>query len=140
MSYIKLELRRQVIERAGGCCEYCLLSQRNRPHSFHIEHIIAERHRGKTELKNLCLSCPRCNTLKGTDLASLDPKDDKLTLLYNPRTQRWSEHFRLNGILIEPLTPEGRVTVFLLNLNSPQRLKERSLLLRLEQYPCQSPA
>ena len=30
-----------------------------------IDHIIAEQHRGKTQLGNLCLACPRCNKNKG---------------------------------------------------------------------------
>lgn len=39
-------------------------------------------------------------------------------------------HFRFNGPLIEPLTPEGRVTVALLKINFPIRVSIRDNLLR----------
>jgi len=45
----------------------------------------------------------------------------------------------LNGAIVEPLTPEGRVTVFLLRLNAPERVAERELLIGLNRYPCQKP-
>jgi len=58
--------------------------------------------------------------------------------LFNPRKHQWLDHFRLNGSQIEPLTAEGRVTMFLLRLNSSERLVERELLIRLNRYPCTS--
>lgn len=136
MAYISQALRRQVIERAGDCCEYCLQSQLYSPASFHVEHIIAEKHRGQTVLENLCLSCPECNAFKGSDIGSMDIQDNKLTPLYNPREDQWSEHFVLRDAEIEGLTPQGRVTVFLLQLNHPDRLAERELMIRLKVYPC----
>jgi hypothetical protein len=136
MSYIEASLRRLVIERAGNCCEYCLLDQEDNPFSFHIEHIIAEKHGGQTEPDNLCLSCPDCNAFKGSDIGSIDWETRLLTPLFNPCVQEWSAHFALDQMAIEPLTPEGRVTVFLLRLNSPEKLAERALLLQLNRYPC----
>jgi hypothetical protein len=56
--------------------------------------------------------------------------------LFNPRTQSWSDHFRLNGAMIEPLTPEGRVTVFLLRFNDSGRIIEREMMIDLGVYPC----
>lgn len=135
MTYIDSELRRAVVNRAGNCCEYCLLSQDDYPFTFHIEHIIAEKHRGKTVADNLCLSSPDCNVYKGSDISSVDEVSGEIAPLYNPRKHHW-HHFRLNGAEIEPLTPEGRVTVFLLRLNSPERITERSLLIQLGRYPC----
>ncbi len=55
-SHISTALRRQVIARAGGCCEYYLTNTDDRPIDFAIDHIIAEKHGGPTELDNLCLS------------------------------------------------------------------------------------
>lgn len=136
MTYIDAALRWLVSERAGYCCEYCLLDQDDSPFSFHIEHIIAEKHGGETEADNLCLSCPECNAFKGSDLGSIDRETGRLTALFHPRTHTWSDHFRLNSFEIEPLSPEGRVTVFLLRLNSAERLAERVLLLKLNRYPC----
>ena len=44
MSYIPAPLKRQVIERAGECCEYCHLHQDDSDTNFHIEHIISIAH------------------------------------------------------------------------------------------------
>lgn len=57
MTYISTELRRFVVERAGNCCEYCLLSQENNFLPFEVDHIISEKHSGETSRDNLCLSC-----------------------------------------------------------------------------------
>lgn len=136
MSYISPALRRAVQERAGGCCEYCLLSREDHTLPFEIDHIISEKHRGLTELNNLCFSCWDCNKAKGSDIASADPETGKPTFLFHPRNHRWKDHFRLEGAVIVPLTPEGRVTEFLLQLNDPERLNERVVLMRLGRYPC----
>lgn len=122
MTHIPAALRREVIARAGGCCEYCLLSQQDRLFSFEIDHIIAERHRGETVLDNLCLSCPQCNRLKSSDICSLDPETNAITPLFHPRRDAWLEHFVLNGVMIEPLTPEGRVTAYLFEFNHCERI------------------
>lgn len=136
MTYIDAALRRLVIERAGNCCEYCLLDQEDSPFSFHIEHIVAEKHGGETEADNLCLSCPECNAFKGSDLGSIDRQTGLLTPLFHPRVHTWAAHFRLDDVEIVPLTAEACVTVFLLRLNSSERLAERTLLLKLHRYPC----
>jgi HNH endonuclease len=140
MTYVSADLRRLVIERAGNCCEYCLLSQEDVGFTFHAEHHIqSEKHLGATESHNLALSCPTCNSNKGSDVAAGDPLTGQATFLFHPRRQKWSEHFRLDQAIISPLTPEGRVTAFLLKFNDPDRLAEREILMRLRRYPC-SPA
>lgn len=136
MTYITAELRRRVAERARYCCEYCLLSQLDNFLPFEIDHIIAEKHGGETELENLCLSCSYCNGYKGTDIASIDRETDTLVRLFDPRKQVWAEHFRLDGAIIKPLTPEGRVTVFILQMNRFDQVEEREGLLELGRYPC----
>ena len=55
--------------------------------------------------------------------------------LFHPRHQRWSDHFRLRGTIIEPLTVEGKVTVRLLRLNLDKRIVERQLLAAVNRYP-----
>src|SRR5258708_35822763 len=137
MTYVPVELHRLVTTRAGNCCEYCRLSQEDSSFTFHIEHVIAEKHGGATAESNLCLSCPECNTFKGSDIASFDHFSGTavLTLLFNPRTQRWDNHFRLTRNIIESLTPEGRVTVSILRLNRPEALAERDIFMNLGTYP-----
>ncbi len=135
MTYIPEALRRSVIDQAKNCCEYCLMPQESKLYTFEVDHIIAEKHRGKTQEDNLCLSCLDCNRYKGSDFASYDPDSGDIAVLFNPRHDRWAEHFRLNGAEIEPLTPQGRVTVFLLHLNDQARLTERAALIEAGRYP-----
>ncbi len=54
---------------------------------------------------------------------------DEYPFLFNPRTQLWVEHFILENLILVGLTPEGRTTVSLLQLNSDDRLAERQRLL-----------
>lgn len=135
MSYIPDALRQQVIERAQGRCEYCLIHQDDSLYTHEIDHIIPEKHRGTTQADNLCLSCLECNRHKGSDFASFDPETDAIVLLFNPRQQDWAAHFRLDGAQIIPLTGQGRVTVFVLKLNDEIRLRARQALLEAGAYP-----
>jgi hypothetical protein len=137
MTYIPADLRRLVFERAGGCCEYCRMQVADRLLPFEIDHVIAEKHGGATNADNLSLACYRCNGFKGSDIASADPVTGAATFLFHPRRQRWDDHFRLDDTTITPLTPEGRVTVFLVRLNAPIQLEQRTLLIAEGRYPCQ---
>lgn len=130
-----VELRRQVIDRASDCCEYCLIHQEDAVARHQIDHVIAEKHGGPTTLENLALSCILCNLRKGTDLSSIDPDTGEVETLFNPRTQQWSEHFQIDDIRIVGSTPHGRTTVQLLQLNSYQRLAERRELKRAGRFP-----
>jgi 5-methylcytosine-specific restriction endonuclease McrA len=132
MSYVPSALRRLVTHRAGGICEYCQFPQTASFFAFEIEHIIAEKHNGITEAENLALSCPCCNRFKGTDLGSIDPATKQLTPFFNPRLQKWSDHFRLEAGTIIPLTPEGRVTAKILQFNLLERVLERQQLSSLD--------
>src|SRR5688500_2071848 len=58
-------------------------------------------------------------------IGSLDPSTGRFVRLFHPRQDRWEEHFRLAGVLIEPLTPEAVVTTRLLRLNIDKRVVER---------------
>jgi hypothetical protein len=136
MTYIPAALRRLVIERASMCCEYCRLAQDYAFLSHEIDHIISEKHQGKTSEDNLCLSCFDCNRYKGSDVGSVDQPTGELTWLYNPRRMIWEDHFVFDGVVIVPRTATGRVTVYLLHLNDPDRLELRDALHRLGHYPC----
>ncbi len=89
-------------------------------------------------MDNLCLSCFWCNSYKGSDLCSVDWEyGGEVATLYNPRRQHWSDHFKLDGLRIVPLTATGRVTAMLLQMNSYKRVRERRLLIQLGRYPCE---
>lgn len=135
-SYVSSALRQLVTLRANNRCEYCLFPQSATLFAFEMEHIIAEKHDGPTSAENLALACPYCNRAKGTDLGSIDPVTGKLTPFFNPRTQNWAEHFRIDSEAeIIPLTAEGRVTNKILQFNNPERLLERRQLISARQYP-----
>ena len=133
-AYVPAALRREVIERAGARCEYCRFPQDASLLAFEVEHVVAEKHGGATTADNLALACPNCNRYKGTDLGSLDPETGVLTPFFHPRTEDWHEHFRLDGALVVPRTPVGRVTVAILQLNHPDRVLEHQILIRIGQY------
>lgn len=128
-------LRRQVRVRASGCCEYCLVHEEDTYLAHEPDHVIAEKHGGATTFENLAWACAACNRYKGTDLTSIDPLNNKIVPLYNPRQQRWSRHFRLNGARIEPLTATGRATEHLLHLNEKRCIDERLKLMSSGHYP-----
>ena len=135
MSYVSASVRRVVTRCAPEQCEYCRFPQTASLFTFEMEHIIAEKHDGITVVENLALSCPCCNRFKGTDLGSIDPETQQLTPFFNPRLQKWSDHFRLDRGTIVPLTPQGRVTAKILQFNLPERILEREQLITSGQYP-----
>jgi hypothetical protein len=136
-SYISAELRRLVEERAGGACEYCRIREVDTFVGCHVDRIIAEKHGGLTVEGNLAYSCAVCNRAKGTDIASRVPGTDKLVRLFNPRIDRWDDHFRidLDSLEICPLTDVGGVTVKVLALNQIERVLERVALVEVGHYP-----
>lgn len=128
-------LRRRVVARADNRCEYCLIRQEQAASVHQIDHVVAEKHGGPTTLENLAVSCTLCNRRKGSDLSSVDPATAQIVPLFNPRTQVWSDHFRLEGSRIVGQTPEGRATVELLQLNAYERLLERHEWIQSGHYP-----
>jgi hypothetical protein len=128
LTHIPAALRRLIVERAENRCEYCLLPALLAFFSHEVDHVIAEKHGGKTEAANLAFACWRCNRHKGSDLGSFDPQTQTFSLLFNPRQQVWTEHFAFQEEQIIGLTAEGRTTVNLLQLNSAERLAERRSL------------
>src|SRR5258707_14785788 len=108
------KLNQLVKERAFHCCEYCLLPDSFEVRAFQIDHIIAEQHGGLTIETNLAYCCPGCNNNKGPNIAGLDPDRAEIipVLLFNPRKERWKDHFNLHGSHIIGTTPSGRVTVY----------------------------
>lgn len=115
--------------RAGDCCEYCQSRQSDEPYfRFQVEHVVAKQHGGGDDAANLALACPHCNLHKGPNLAGLDPLDGSLTPLFNPRQQRWQDHFAHRGPLILGQTAVGRATVLVLNLNDCIRVELRATL------------
>lgn len=114
-----------VRKRARGRCEYCHFP---RP-PFHVEHIIAQKHRGPTTESNLALACIRCNFHKGPNLSGIDPGSGQIVRLYHPRTDSWDMHFRWEGSMLIGLTPVGRATIAVLEINQEMRVEARKRLI-----------
>lgn len=113
-------LRRKIAATAGHRCGYCLTSQQISGAQMHIEHIIPRSQGGTSDETNLWLACAWCNSYKWAKTHAVDPEMDEEVPLFNPRTQRWSDHFRWSddGIRIIGLTPTGRATVLALRMNN----------------------
>lgn len=90
---------------------------------------------GISVLENLAWACASCNNYKGSDIATLVGQPPRLSRLYHPRTDRWSNCFRLSGYRIEPHNTPGAATEKLLQFNQDSRLRERAALGQTGRYP-----
>lgn len=112
-------LRQQVRERAAGRCEYCRLPELvELAGPFHMEHIVARQHRGIDALAN-----------KGTNLSAVDPDSNAVVPLFNPRRDRWEEHFEMAGSTIRGKSATGRATAWPLQMNAERRVELRAALI-----------
>jgi hypothetical protein len=123
-------IKRAVQARARQRCEYCRSPQSESRLPFPVDHVVAEQHQGLSELDNLALACPSCNSHKGPNSAGFDPASGQHARLYNPRIDSWYEHFRWEGVAIVGLTPMGRATIVVLAMNSENQLSFRRNLVR----------
>ena len=135
-SYISAELRRLVRRRAEGLCEYCLIAEDDTYNGCHLDHVISEKHGGPTEADNLPQACVFCNLAKGSDVGSIHWETGEFVRFFNPRTDRWAEHFELAGTRIEAKTMVGAVTARILGFNEA----EREILQSKGRYPCAAAA
>lgn len=116
-------------------CEYCGVHQDCAASMHQVDHVLSRKHQGSTSLENLALSCITCNRRKASDIASRDPATGALSPLFNPRTQRWRDHFTIDGAELLGLTAEARTTIEFLRLNSFDRVAERAEWIRAGRYP-----
>ena len=127
--------RRAVRQRAGDRCEYCQLPQSAVDATFHLDHVIAKQHVDQTDdhLDGLALACDRCNFCKATNLSSVDPDSHEIVALFNPRQDVWDQHVAVSGAQIGGLSPTGRASVRLLQMNARHRVELREWLLEENQ-------
>jgi hypothetical protein len=120
--------------RGGGVCEYCRLPEVLSHLPFPLDHIIARQHGGRSTEDNLALSCPECNLRKGPNIATLDDAGE-LIRLFDPRRDRWVDHFRWRGARLLGRTQIGKGTIRVLGINLPVRVELRSALMKSGLYP-----
>jgi hypothetical protein len=137
--YVSKVLRRKVAEAARHRCGYCLTPQEISGAQMHVEHIIPLALGGTSEEENLWLACAWCNSYKGARAHGIDPLTGAEVPLFNPRTQRWTQHFRWSddGAEIIGLTPCGRATVVALRLNNEYIVPARRNWARAGWHPPQ---
>ena len=95
---------------------------------FHVEHIVSKSPAAPRS-GGLALACDRCNAYKGPNFTSIDPDTRTVVALFNPRGDVWSDHFVFRRGHIVGLTPTGRATVRLRNMNAPRRVELREAWL-----------
>jgi len=136
VAYIAQTLRREVTERARGRCEYCLTAQAVVV-EMEIDHVIPEATGGPTNAGNLCLTCVGCNGFKLAFQTGIDPETGEHVLLFNPRAERWEDHFGWSedGTLVLGLTPVGRATVARLRVNRQRMVEARRLWVQAGWHP-----
>ena len=125
---------RLVHERAHHCCEYCQTCRDIIGQTMHVDHIDPG---GSDHPDNLCLACPNCNLIKSNAVSAPDPETGETLPLFNPRTQKWHDHFAWidNGRRVAGLTPTARATVERLRMNQPAMVVARSLWIRAKCHP-----
>ena len=94
MSTASEQFRDAVVIRAGNRCEYCQLPAQLQISGFEIDDILPRSRGGQTDLSNVALACPHCNAHKWAHVAGEDPESGQGVALFDPRIQRWEDHFQ----------------------------------------------
>ena len=133
---MKRGLRLFVQTRAGRRCEYCRLHESDLPrYRFHIEHILPKKHGGIDDPDQLAWSCQHCNLSRSSNLSGRDILTGRIVVLFNPRRQQWALHFAWHGAKCHGLTPCGRATIAVMNINAAPRIELRSMLIEAGLFP-----
>jgi hypothetical protein len=67
---------------------------------------------------------------RAPNLTGIDPITGEIVPLFDPRRDRWPDHFRFRGPVIEGVTAVGRTTIKVLSMNDTRRIDRRELLAR----------
>lgn len=134
---VSARTRRFVAERADLSCEYCLTPAGLTPSPYCVEHIQPRSKGGDNVHENLAFSCQGCNGHKGNRTTALDPATRQNVSLFNPRREKWEEHFgwAFDATKIQGRTPTGRATVITMNLNRPGLQNLRRLMVLADLHP-----
>lgn len=127
----------EVSHCAAHRCEYCHAPEVIFNFPFEVEHVIPVCHKGTDDLSNLALACRSCNIYKADHLTGFDAVTQEETVLFNPRLDRWEDHFRVDrgsGDILSK-TSIGRATVNRLKMNREAQLAARLQWMRLGLFP-----
>jgi len=136
-SRLTIDLKRAVIERAQGFCEYCRSQAKFATQAFSVEHIIPKSRGGQSHIDNLALACQGCNNHKYMKIEGRDPISGAIVPLFHPRRQIWNDHFAWDKDFsyVIGLTPIGRATVDALQLNRTGLVSLRRILFISGEHP-----
>lgn len=134
---VPAEIQARVRAAARDRCGYCLCPQSLHPELLEIDHIVPLGRGGDDDELNLWLACGHCNGRKSARIGYRDPVTALVVSLFNPRIDRWPEHFTWNedGTVIVGLTATGRATVYALQLNHPRLIVVRMNWARAGWHP-----
>ena len=137
MAKIPKALKKLIISRAQGYCEYCKSPADFTTEPFSIEHIFPKSRLGANAADNLAYSCIGCNVYKSDTIAFSDRVSQEIVPLFHPRTMTWSEHFIWDESLTALIgrTPTGRVTIEALRLNRKPLKNLRRALIAIYEHP-----
>ncbi|MBD2593046.1 HNH endonuclease [Nostoc spongiaeforme FACHB-130] len=137
MSQIPEAVRVRIRTQANNQCGYCRSLQKYVLGILEIEHIVPKAAGGTDDEENLWLACRLCNSYKGIQTYAKDPITNSKVKLFNPRQQKWSDHFTWtdDGSQIVGLTTCGRVTVLALQLNNPYAVVVRQAWVSAGWHP-----
>lgn len=135
--YISIDLRRRVAEQARYRCGYCLTQEIVIGRPMEFDHLVPRSLGGPTTEANLWLACSLCNDHKSNRFLLVDPETGESVGVFNPRRQRWAEHFRWSegATRIDGTTATGRATVAALRLNRPSLVLARRLWAEAGWHP-----
>jgi 5-methylcytosine-specific restriction endonuclease McrA len=96
-SHVPRRLRERVAMTAAYRCGYCRTPESISGFRLSIEHINPEAKGGKSVEENLWLACHACNEFKAARTHGRDTVTGKRVRLWNPRRQKWLDHFHGAG-------------------------------------------
>jgi hypothetical protein len=130
-------IQQQVRQRALELCEYCHASEKWQYVLFTVDHVIPLSKNGKNTIDNLALACFHCNRRKSNNITGIDPNSGNQVTLFNPRTSLWNEHFiwSKDELIIIGLTPTGKATIEILNLNRERIINIRAADKAINRHP-----
>jgi hypothetical protein len=136
-SKIPETIQEQVRQRANYLCEYCHASEQYQYVRFTVEHVIPIAGGGTNHFDNLALACFHCNRRKSDNLVAIDPQSQSEVSLFNPRCDRWNNHFiwSTDELSIIGLTPIGQATVKALALNRERVINIRAADKEIGRHP-----
>lgn len=131
------QARARLVAQASHRCGYCRSSEQITGMPLVLDHLVPKALGGTDEEDNLWPACDPCNSYKQARIEARDPMTGTLIPLFNPRRQRWHDHFAWaeGGRLIVGRTPIGRATEAALHLNRPLLIAARALWITFGLHP-----